>query len=99
MCRFPAICGRHMECACYFADKVSAIGLTPPGSPLLSETSSFLPEAMHFNRVPSSRHGPTPSSAVPFGASRAATCPTDSPSEQPLAGTVIDNSRGPSGER
>ena len=21
-----------MECACYFADKVSAIGLTPPGS-------------------------------------------------------------------
>ncbi len=46
MCRFPAICGRHMECACYFADKVSAIGLTPPGSPLLSETSSFLPEAI-----------------------------------------------------
>ena len=30
-----------MECACYFADKVSAIGLTPPGSPLLSVTSSL----------------------------------------------------------
>ena len=29
-----------MECACYFAGKVSAIGLTPPGSPLLLETSN-----------------------------------------------------------
>jgi hypothetical protein len=30
MCRFPAICGRHMECACYWAGEVSAIGRWPP---------------------------------------------------------------------
>ena len=32
MCRFPVICGRHMECACYFVSKVSAVGLTPSGT-------------------------------------------------------------------
>ena len=30
MCRQPEECGRHMECACYFDDKVSAIGRQPP---------------------------------------------------------------------
>ncbi len=29
MCRLPENCGRHMECACYFADTVNAIGLVP----------------------------------------------------------------------
>ena len=31
MCRQPENCGRHMECACYFVGKVSAIGRQPPG--------------------------------------------------------------------
>ena len=30
MCRQPENCRRHMECACYCSDKVSAIGRQPP---------------------------------------------------------------------
>ena len=35
-----------MECACYFAGKVSAIGLTPPRS----ETSHFVPPEVHTSK-------------------------------------------------
>ncbi len=45
MCRQPENCGRHMECACYFADKVSA---NDPTSPALELSS--MPLAVAFLR-------------------------------------------------
>ena len=42
MCRQPENSERHMECACYCSDKVSAIGLTPPRSPANSVLRAYL---------------------------------------------------------
>ncbi len=67
MCRQPEKCGRHMECACYFADKVSAIGLTPPRSEVSSLTARGINTAALGDQelVPSSRANPPEGRSAP----------------------------------